>query len=132
MKKILLVCLLGVFSMPSLANEHLISADSQTVVVQAQGGFKGPSRSKHIIKDVISALNASDNTKVNLTGRLIMSLGDEDYVFQDSTGEITVEIDNDIWYGRTITPENHIVLRGEVEKDWNNTSIEVDSLEVLQ
>ena len=73
---------------------------------------------------------ASDDQKVVLTGHLKSSSGHEKYIFSDSTGEITVEIDNDKWQGRTITTEDNIILRGEVDKDWNSLVIDVDSLEV--
>ena len=132
MKKLVLACILSLVAAPVFAENHLVNANGAPAAQQNKGGFKGPTKSKRIIRDVISALNANDDTKVELTGQLTMSLGDEDYMFQDSTGEIAVEIDDDIWYGRTVTPENTIVIRGEVEKDWNSTSIDVDSLEVLQ
>lgn len=132
MKAILLASVLSLTSASVWANNHLVSADGQPVVQQHKGGFQGPSKSKRIIRDVISALNASDDTKVELTGHLTMSLGDDDYIFQDETGEITVEIDDDIWFGRIITPEHTIIIRGEVEKDWNNIAIDTDSLEVVQ
>lgn len=136
MRRLILACMVAVLSVPVSAANHLVAADGQPVAQHnsesTKGGFIGPSKSKRILRDVISALNASDDTKVELTGNLTMSLGDEDYVFQDATGEITVEIDDDLWFGRTVTPDNTIVLRGEVEKDWNNVSIDTDSLEIVQ
>lgn len=132
MKKLLLVCALSFAATPVLADNHLVTADGTPVAQQSKGGFQGPTKSKRIIRDVISSLNASDDTKVELTGNLTMSLGDDDYMFQDATGEISVEIDDDLWFGRTVTPDNTIIIRGEVEKDWNNTSIDADSLEVVQ
>lgn len=136
MKKILLLCLVGVFSASTFADNHLGHSTAQQIsptnTENARGGFQGPSKSKRIMRDVISALNASDDTKIQLTGRLTMSVGDEEYIFEDPTGDITVEIDDDIWLGRTITPETNIVIRGEVEKDWNNISIDVDSLDVIK
>ena len=132
MKKLVLACILSLVAAPVFAENHLVNANSAPAAQQNKGGFKGPTKSKRIIRDVISALNASDDTKVELTGNLTMSLGDEDYMFQDATGEISVEIDDDLWFGRTVTPDNTIIIRGEVEKDWNNTSIDADSLEVVQ
>lgn len=132
MKKLLLACALSFAAAPVLADNHLVTTDASPVAQQNKGGFQGPSKSKRIIRDVISALNANDDTQVELTGHLTMSLGDEDYMFEDSTGEIAIEIDDDIWFGRTVTPEHTIIIRGEVEKDWNKVSIDSDSLEVLQ
>ncbi len=136
MKALLIAALVSLAATPALASNHLVNADGTPVVQQnvnqGKGGFVGPAKSKRILRDVISAMNASDDTKVELMGNLTMSLGDEDYVFQDATGEITVEIDDDLWYGRTVTPNDTIVIRGEVEKDWNKVSIDTDSLEVVK
>ncbi|WP_238928538.1 YgiW/YdeI family stress tolerance OB fold protein [Vibrio sp. S17_S38] len=134
MKKIILVCVLSLFTLPAMAENHVTTANSSQAIQTAnsKGGFQGPTKSKRIMKDVISAMNASDNSVVELTGNLTMSLGDEDYIFQDPTGEVTVEIDDDIWFGRVVTPEMNIVIRGEVEKDWNDISIDVDSLEIVK
>lgn len=134
MKKTILACVLSLFIFPAMAENHLITANNSqaTQGINTKGGFQGPTKSKRIIKDVISAMNASDNSVVELTGNLTMSLGDEDYIFQDPTGEVTVEIDDDIWFGRVVTPEMKIVIRGEVEKDWNDISIDVDSLEIVK
>lgn len=139
MKKRLLTGVFALFLLPVssvvLADSHLIVANGEPVASShssVKGGFQGPSKAKHIVRDVISAMNASDDSKVELTGKLMMSLGDEEYVFQDATGEITVEIDDDIWFGRTVTPENTIVIRGEVDKDWKKTTIDADSLELVK
>ena len=81
MKKILLLCLVGVFSASTFADNHLGHSTAQQIsptnTENARGGFQGPSKSKRIMRDVISALNASDDTKIQLTGRLTMSVGDE-------------------------------------------------------
>lgn len=122
--------------MPTLADNHIVNSTAQLISPtnndKGKGGFQGPSKSKRIMRDVISALNASDDSKIQLTGRITMSVGEEKYIFEDPTGDITVEIDDDIWLGRTITPETNIVIRGEVEKDWNKISIDVDSLDVIE
>lgn len=136
MKKFLLLCVMGIFSVPTLADNHIVNSTAQLISPtnndKGKGGFQGPSKSKRIMRDVISALNASDDSKIQLTGRITMSVGEEKYIFEDPTGDITVEIDDDIWLGRTITPETNIVIRGEVEKDWNKISIDVDSLDVIE
>lgn len=131
MKKVITLFVAAILATPVMASEQVIVDNGKPVAQSTNGGFQGPSRSKRILKDVISALNASDDTHVQLTGYLTMSLGDEDYIFQDSTGEITVEIDDDLWQGRTVTPDNQIRIYGEVEKDWDNVSIEVDYFEVM-
>ncbi|MGL5390761.1 MAG: YgiW/YdeI family stress tolerance OB fold protein [Shewanella sp.] len=96
-----------------------------------QGGFQGPS-ARQIIHDVVSALNASDDAQVELTGHIISSIGHDDYIFRDATGDIKVEIDDDLWGGHTVTPETPVIIRGEVDKDWSEVTVDADSLQLAQ
>ncbi|MGL5467885.1 MAG: YgiW/YdeI family stress tolerance OB fold protein [Shewanella sp.] len=96
-----------------------------------QGGFQGPS-AQQIIRDVVSALNASDDTKVELIGHIISSSGHDDYIFRDATGEIKVEIDDDLWRGKTVTPQTQVIIRGEVDKDWSEVTIDADFIDIIQ
>ncbi|WP_417880686.1 YgiW/YdeI family stress tolerance OB fold protein [Vibrio sp.] len=130
-RTLLTMSLAALMSVPSIAMAEVVSpapvAKAQT---STQGGFDGPRHGTSIIETIKEAKDVSDDTKVVLTGKIKSSLGDEDYIFADSTGEITVEIDNDKWLGRTVTTGDTVVLRGEVDKDWNSLTIDVDSLEV--
>ena len=98
---------------------------------QLRGGFQGPS-ARQIIHDVVSALNASDDTQVELTGHIMSSIGHDDYIFRDSTGEIKIEIDDDLWLGHTVTPETQVIIRGEVDKDWSEVTSDADSIQLAQ
>lgn len=97
----------------------------------AQGGFQGPN-AKNVIHDVVSALNASDDAQIELTGNIISSVSHDEYIFRDKTGDIKVEIDDDLWRGETVTPETTVTIRGEVDKDWSEVTIDADSLEVVR
>lgn len=103
---------------------------STTVIVNRNEGFQGPS-SKHIVRDVISALNASDEAQVELMGNIISSIGHDDYIFRDSTGDVTMEIDDNLWRGKVVTPETKVLIRGEVDKDWSEVTVDADSLQVI-
>ena len=93
--------------------------------VQNSGGFKGPEMAAVSVAD---ALNMSDDAAIVLEGKIEKSLGNEEYIFTDSTGSITVEIDDDQWRGVTVTPEDMVVIKGEVEKDMFKTEVEADSV----
>lgn len=93
------------------------------------GGFQGPGVD---LTTVQNALTMKDDASVRLVGHIEKSLGDEKYTFKDSTGEIIVEIDNDLWQGRTVTPNDSVEISGEVDKEWAGKSkIDVDTLKVL-
>lgn len=95
--------------------------------VQNVGGFQGPGLSTITVAD---ALKMGDDTAVVLEGQIEKSLGKEQYVFKDATGSVTIEIDDDDWHGRTVTPQDTIIIKGEVEKDMFKTEIEVDTIEL--
>ena len=95
----------------------------------AGGGFQGPGAE---LTTVQATLNMKDDANVRLVGHIEKSLGDEKYMFKDNTGEIIVEIDNDLWQGRTVTPNDSIEINGDVDKEWGDkTKIDVDSLKML-
>ena len=98
-----------------------------------QGGFQGPS-AVYAANTVAEALKARDDTPCVLEGALLSRGARPDkYVFQDSTGTITVEIDDEIFMGRIVTPENTVRLHGEVDTKFaRKAEIEVDRLEVIQ
>ena len=51
--------------------------------------------------------------------------------FKDSTGTITVEIDDDKWGDVKAGTEDKLELVGEVEKKYNSTELDVDSVRKL-
>ncbi|CEO41292.1 TIGR00156 family protein [Photobacterium kishitanii] len=96
-------------------------------LVQAQGGFNGPSAIP-VLNTVKAASHADDNAAVELTGHIVSSIGKEDYMFKDATGEIKIEIDHKDWHGITVTPTTKVIIRGEVDKDWTVRTIDVDTV----
>lgn len=91
------------------------------------GGYTGPQLSS-VVDTIAKAKSSWDETKVTLTGKITGSLGDEKYNFSDSTGTIIVEIDNKKWHGISVNQNSVVTLYGEVDKDWNKTIIDVDSI----
>ena len=74
-----------------------------------------------------------DDSIVVLTGKIVNSLGDEKYTFQDSTGQIIIEIDDEDWHGIKVTPENTIEIVGELDKElFEQPKIDVKSFSVKQ
>ena len=93
--------------------------------------FNGPSAVANTPMTIKQALSLQDDSKVVLQGHIINSLGDEKYTFSDGTDQIVVEIDDEDWAGRKVTPENTVEIFGEVDKDTlKPTEIDVDSFTV--
>ena len=77
-------------------------------------------------------LTFKDNTPVKLQGQVVKSLGDEKYQFRDKTGVITVDIDDELWQGRPVSPTTYITLIGEVDIDYKpmkRVEIEADQIQ---
>lgn len=103
------------------------NGENPTGTAFAAGGFQGPGLS---VSTVADALNMSDDTAVILEGKIEKSLGKEKYVFKDQSGSVTVEIDNEDWNGMTVTPQDIVILKGEVDKDFLKTEIDVDVVQL--
>lgn len=116
----------------------LMSAASSTVLADqvnplSKGGFEGPGV-QHALTTVREALNSSkfsDDVRVKLTGFVINSLGDDKYTFRDETGEITVEIDNDKWFGLKATPTVKVIIDGEIDNEFIGKEIDVDRIRTM-
>lgn len=76
---------------------------------------------------VKQAMNLKDDSRVQLTGHIVKASGDEKYQFRDSTGTITVDIDDDLWHGKALSATTVVTLLGEVDVDDKPTKrVEID------
>ena len=89
------------------------------------GGYTGPSAAAMTVAE---AKKLSDDTPVVLVGKIEKRLGGEKYLFTDNTGSVTVEIDNDDWRGLNVSDKDTVEIRGEVDKEFMNLEISVDSV----
>lgn len=99
--------------------------------VQAQftetGGFKDNNIK---INTVTEAKQMRDDSFVVLEGRIEKQIKSEDYLFTDATGSIVVEIDDDDWKGVTVTPQDTVIITGEVDKEFTTTEIDVKTIKI--
>ncbi len=73
-----------------------------------------------------------DDARVSIEGHLVKQLSEERYIIKDFTGEIEVRIDDEDFRGASVTPKIKIRLSGEVDKDSNNVTVEVDYIEIVE
>jgi uncharacterized protein (TIGR00156 family) len=62
---------------------------------------------------------------------VVKAVGDEKYQFRDSTGTITVEIDDELWQGKPISAKTPVIITGEIDIDYKpakRVEIEVDQV----
>ena len=101
---------------------------------QSMGGFQGPTGG--VQADTVKKAQSSwDDAPVVLTGNIVERLAgsDDKYRFKDATGQIIVDIDHEIFAGRTVTPQTKVRLSGKVDKDMMEpVKIVVKVLEILK
>ena len=113
-----------IFAVSALALALGMSGAASAQMVS--GGFQGPGLAPMSVAD---ALKLNDDIAVVLVGQIERSLGDEKYLFKDASGTVTVEIDNEDWRGLNVTPQDTVILNGEIDKEmFKDTKIDVDSI----
>ncbi|MDX1412201.1 MAG: NirD/YgiW/YdeI family stress tolerance protein [Nitrospirales bacterium] len=80
---------------------------------------------------VSAAKEAADDTWVSLTGTIVRRVEGDRYLFRDATGDMIVEIDHDDWGPVTAIPETTLRITGEVDREWFDTEIDVETIEAV-
>lgn len=93
-----------------------------------KGGFTDP---KGSLTTVDKAKGMSDDSWITLSGNIEKRLGDENYLFRDSTGTMTVEIDHKRWNGQMISPSDKVEIQGELDKDFGSVELDVKQIRKL-
>ena len=120
----------------TLCTPAIAAFDGPTATAPANGGFQGPSATSTAnVSTVAQALKAPDDAYCVLEGNIIARAPrhHERYIFQDATGKMTVEIDDKIFAGRNVTPQDKVRLHGEIDlKRHGDRELDVDVLEILK
>jgi uncharacterized protein (TIGR00156 family) len=90
------------------------------------GGFTGPSAIA--VSTIGEVKNMPDDATVALEGSIAGHLGEDRYLFTDGDASIVVEIDQDVWNGLTVGPDDILLISGEVERRFHRVEVEVDRI----
>ncbi|MBQ3785564.1 MAG: NirD/YgiW/YdeI family stress tolerance protein [Alphaproteobacteria bacterium] len=77
---------------------------------------------------VTEVISLPDDTPVVMRGRITKNLGNDIFVFEDSSGTIMLEIDEESWNGNTVRVDDVVTVYGNVDKGSNYTEIDVESI----
>ena len=120
MKKVLMLTMATIFvtTLNVSAKEH-------------KGGFQNNNPQQIISVSEIAELK--DGDYIIMQGNIIEKTGEETYNFKDNTGTIILEIDDDNWADITVTPNDIVIIEGEVDKNMMNpTIIEVEEIRLVK
>ncbi|MET0331674.1 MAG: NirD/YgiW/YdeI family stress tolerance protein [Dyella sp.] len=116
-----------IFSALALGLGLLATASCST---PAQRGYVGPG-SQWSGSTVQAALASREGEHVVLRGRILSQVDEKHYLFVDGSGQITVEIDEDLWKRQHADAQTPLELQGKVEVARKRVSVEVTRLRVL-
>jgi uncharacterized protein (TIGR00156 family) len=83
------------------------------------------------VDKVADALKAPDETAVVLTGNIVERIRSETYRFSDGTGEIRLDIGEEIWAGVAAGPQTQVRIVGETDRGLGGVDIWVHSVETV-
>lgn len=107
----------------------LIAFASLSSTAAFAAGYSGPGAQP--VKTVQGAMDASDDTPVILQGKITKRIKGDIYEFQDSTGTMKVEIDDEDWPIGTVDHITPVKLTGEVDRDLIGREIDVELVELI-
>lgn len=126
-----LVAILGFGTAAAVAQPAGYTGPSSQPQAAAQSGYSGPSSAPLMTaKQLLD--EGRDDQHARLQGRLVSYDGDERYTFEDASGRITVEIDDDDFpRGQTVSAEQRVELLGELDKGRHKTEFEVEHMTLI-
>ena len=99
------------------------------------GAFAGPGKmmsnnmnNQPAVWSVTEVMSLPDDTPVVMRGHITRNMGDNIFVFEDSSGTIMMEIDETDWNGNTVLVDDMVTVYGNVDKGDNYTEIDVSSV----
>ncbi|MBQ9271155.1 MAG: NirD/YgiW/YdeI family stress tolerance protein [Alphaproteobacteria bacterium] len=95
------------------------------------GTMKSADSADKPVSQVSDVQNMADDATVYIQGYLVQNLGNEMYMFQDDSGTIAIEIDDDLLASNTVAPNALVWIVAEVNKDGQVTSLEAEEIQFL-
>ena len=120
-----------------------ISVVAVLALLPVCGAFAGPGMNKNMNQNmnqnmqkkqptywsVMEVVEMPDNTPVVMHGKIKQNMGEQMYLFEDSTGTIMLEIDEEDWNGNTVRVDDMVTIYGNVDKGGRVAEIDVTSVE---
>ena len=95
----------------------------------APQGFSAAAATNMTVANVIA--NGTDEMDVTMRGRITKMLGQDKFIFEDETGTIVVELDDDKDWSH-IQKDQLIDIHGEIDRDANSIKVDVKDATALE
>ncbi|WP_165446209.1 YgiW/YdeI family stress tolerance OB fold protein [[Erwinia] mediterraneensis] len=69
-----------------------------------------------------------DGAPVSLLGNILRQTGDQHYLLRDKTGTVHLQINNSVWQGQEVKPDELVAVRGRLVKAQGKLSVRVNKL----
>lgn len=122
MKKISVIATLallpmcGAFAGPGMNNQHNMNNNNMQ-------------KKQPTYWSVMEVVELPDKSPVVMRGRIKQNMGNEMFLFEDSTGTIMLEIEEEDWNGNTVKVDDIVTVYGNVDKGGRVAEIDVVSVE---
>lgn len=118
--------------MPNIKSVLAAAALAGTIAfAPAQAQFVGGPSTDNTVSGLLK--DGRDDQLVTLEGFLVQQVRHEKYLFRDKTGEILVDIDDEVFLGQRVDPQTKIRIKGEYEKDFlERDEVDVYSLTIVR
>ncbi|MET0379876.1 MAG: NirD/YgiW/YdeI family stress tolerance protein [Spongiibacteraceae bacterium] len=81
---------------------------------------------------VAQAVAAPDDSKVVITGAVVQQIDKEHLLIRDATGQITVEVDDDVLGEVQFAPDAEVRVFGTIDRDSERSVLVAKTVQVVQ
>ena len=85
-----------------------------------------------VAENIAEAQRLKDGDEAVIDGVIVRDIGPDRYLLQDDTGQIDIEVKDELIMGTKIDPGTKVRVYGEFEDDWPVPLLEVDYLDVIE
>ncbi len=125
---IALTCLLIMISCSQMKTDiHDVNKDIHDINTDIQDA----SMESAYPESVARARQLPDDSWVTLTGNIIQNLGDNQYIFKDSSDEIEITVTAKAWNGLSFNPKVKVKITGKVDFTMHGIQINIANIEQL-
>lgn len=108
-------------------NAPQVSSDDQVNARNAS-----PQESSAAITQAQGVATAQDDQHVLLRGKIVSQEGDNEFMFSDDSGDVLVEIDDEVLNGQRISAGSEVEIQGQVNsRFWASPKVEAKAVNVV-